>query len=157
MNDEIKFEIRFQEDEDKKSPGRLVGTLLTYEKRASDRAEVFKQGALTWPSGGIVINEQHERAAAIVRAVPELRGDEIIIDAALPDTQRGRDAAVNIRSGLYRGLSVEFLSLKEGLVGGVREIQSARLVRAGLVDDPAYSSSKVEVRNETAPRRRYWL
>ena len=90
----------------------LTGTLLTYGERASDRPELFERGAIDLDaitaSGGIVINRQHTRGAPITRVIPELRGDALVIDQALPDTQAGRDAAVEIRSGLMRGLSVEF-------------------------------------------------
>ena len=68
--DELTFEIRQMEDPTRESPGRLVGTLLTYEERANDRPEVFVSGALTWPETGILINEQHNRQSPILRAVP---------------------------------------------------------------------------------------
>ena len=44
--DTFDCEIRFEEDASKLSPGRLTGTLLTYEQRAGDRPEVFAAGAL---------------------------------------------------------------------------------------------------------------
>ena len=50
---EIRCAIEFREDETRQSPGRIVGSLLTYGKRARDRAEMFKPGALHWPAGGI--------------------------------------------------------------------------------------------------------
>ena len=56
-------------------PGRLMGTVLTYGERASDRAEIFETGALTWPADGVVLNRQHERGAPIMRVTPEVRGD----------------------------------------------------------------------------------
>ena len=73
------------------------------------------------------------RAARRSRAsIPELRGDELVIDTALPDTQAGRDAAVEIRDGLMRGLSVEFKALRARMVSGVRRIsKSATLVAGG--------------------------
>ena len=43
------------------------------------------------------LNEQHNRQAPIMRFTPELDGKELRIDAALPDTQRGRDAATMIK------------------------------------------------------------
>ena len=64
--DKLVFEIRQAEDPSRESPGRLVGTLLTYEERARDRNEVFRRGALTWPADGILINEQHNRQAPIL-------------------------------------------------------------------------------------------
>ena len=141
-------EVRFKEDETRLSPGRLTGTLLTYETRAADRPELFARGALYWPDDGIAINDQHNRKETIVRTVPFLDGDAIKIDVALPDTARGRDAAVNVRDGILPGLSIEFHAESEGKPGGLREIRRARLARAGLVDDPSYADSKVEVRNQ---------
>ena len=141
-------EVRFQEDETRLSPGRLTGTLLTYERRASDRQELFKRGSLYWPENGITINDQHNRKETIVRAVPFLDGDAIKIDVELPDTTRGRDCATNVRAGILPGLSIEFHAEKEARRGGLREIRRARLARAGLVDTPSYADSKVEVRNQ---------
>ena len=147
MKENLVCEVRFQEDPERLSPGRLSGTLLTYETRASDRSELFARGALHWPDTGITVNDQHNRQATIVRALPFLDGDAVKIDVSLPDTQRGRDAATNVRDGTLTGLSVEFFSEREARRGGLREIRRARLARAGLVDTPSYSDSKVEVRD----------
>ena len=66
----------------------------------------------------------------------------------LPNTTAGRDAATNVREGILTGLSVEFekRGLVQAMVGGVREIRSATLAAAGLVDMGSYSGSTVEVR-----------
>ena len=146
--DFLHCELRHEQDDTRQSPGRLTGTLLTYEERAGDRAELFVSGALEWPDGGIVINEQHNRQAPIVRAVPFVDGNEVRIDAPLPNTQRGRDAATNVREGILTGLSVEFRAIKEGRRGGVREIRQAVLRGAGLVDSSSYKGSAVEVREK---------
>ena len=143
--DTLIIPLEFRADDSRQSPGRIVGCLLRYETRAKDRAEVFASGALQWPADGIVLNVQHDRAQPIMRFVPELRGEEVVIDAPLPDTSRGRDAAVMIANQTMRGLSVEFKSLKEHRAAGVRRITSARLGGAGLVDDPSHVSS-VEIR-----------
>ena len=111
MTTEIRCKVELREDDTLASPGRLTGTLLTYGERASDRPELFERGSIDLDaikaSGGIVINRQHTRGAPIMRVIPELRGDALVIDTLLPDTSSGRDAAVEIRSGLMRGLSVE--------------------------------------------------
>ena len=156
---EIRCKLEIREDATLASPGRLTGTLLTYGERASDRPELFERGSIDLDaikaSGGIVVNRQHSRGAPITRVIPELRGDELIIDTLLPDTQAGRDAAVEIRSGLMRGLSVEFRALKARMVNGVRRIAAATLVAGGLVDDPSYAGSTVEVRDKGRPET--WL
>ena len=127
-------------------PGRLVGVLLTYGQPAGDRRERFTAGALSWPADGVVLRRQHERSAPIMRVVPEVRGSEVVIDAVLPDTAAGRDAATEIREGLFRGLSVEFRAKRQRYTAGVREIVSAELTGAGLVIKPSYVGSGVEVR-----------
>ena len=72
-----------------------------------------------------MLNRQHARGAPIMRVIPEVRGDAIVIDQPLPDTIAGRDAATEIRSGLLRGLSVSFEAGRQSFVGGVRRISSA--------------------------------
>ena len=158
--DELVFEIRQLDDPSRESPGRIYGVLLRYEEKARDRNEVFSRGALTWPEEGILINEQHNRQAPILRAVPYLDGDSVMIDAPVPNTTRGRDAVTNIREGVWTGLSVEFHSRSEGRRGNLRVIKDAYIGAAALVDSGAYSGSKVEVRAKTDVQRRIarlWL
>ena len=157
MNDELFIEVRFEDDETRASPGLLVGTLMTYEERAGDRPELFADGSLEWRENGIIVNEQHNRAAPILRAVPFLEGREVRIRQPFPNTQRGRDAATNLREGVFTGLSVEFAVMSEGLRGPLREIRKALLTGAALVDRASYSTSTAEVRQRTGRRRRMWL
>ena len=145
--DEIRCSIEVRADETRQGPGRIVGTLMVYGARARDRAEMFAPGALHWPDAGIILNEQHNRQSPILRFTPEVDGDEVRIDALLPDTQRGRDAATMIRNGTFQGLSIEFRSELEGRAAGVREIRRAHLSAAALVDSPSYGTS-VEVRGK---------
>ena len=157
MKNEIRCSVELMEDESRSSPGRLTGTLMKYETRAGDRAELFKSGSLEWDDAGIVLNEAHDRKQAIIRVVPENRNDEVILDFQLPDTARGRDAATSIRNKTLRGLSVEFRAVSEKMINGIRIITKAALLGAGLVDNPAYSQATVSVRNKKTPRRRIWL
>ena len=153
--DEIRCSVEVREDETRQSPGRLAGTLLTYGERASDRAELFEADALRWPDNGIVLRRQHNRGAPIMRVVPKVREGRVVIDAPLPDTAAGRDAAAEIRAGLLTGLSVEFRATAQRFTGGLRRITAALLSGAGLVDSPSYAGSAVEVRQKG--RRRLWL
>ena len=154
--DEFRCALEFRADESRQSPGRLVGTLLTYGERAGDRAEVFEAGALSWASDGVVLNRAHSDASPIMRVVPEVRGSEVVIDSALPNTTAGRDAAEELRTGLLKGLSVEFRAIRQTYRNGVRVIQEAMLGGAGLVTSPAYQGSTAEVRRKEGGRRR-WL
>ena len=71
------------------------------------------------------------------------------IDAPVPNTVTGTGMQSRIfREGIWTGLSVEFHSRSEGRRGNLREIRSAYLGAAALVDAGAYGGSKVEVRAE---------
>ena len=154
---EIRCRVELLEDVERRSPGRLVGTLLTYGEKSSDRAEVFAPGSLSWSPQGVVLRRQHDRSQPILRFIPELLDDKLVIDAILDDTLVGRSTATEIRSGLFTGLSVEFRASKERQREGLREIVSAELVGAGLVDSPSYANSHVDLRHKGLRRRRVWL
>ena len=151
-------EIRFEEDTTRQSPGRIVGVLGVYGERASDRPEMVMAGAFTFPDGGVVVNRQHERKSPIVRVHPRIDGNVVRVDQPLLDTTAGRDAAVEIRGGLMTGLSVEMYVKEERQRNGIREIISAYVPRAALVDSSSYLGATVEVRERLATaRRRLWL
>ena len=155
---ELLIEVRYEADATHKSPGRLTGVLLPYGQRAGDRPEIFERGALHWPDAGILVRAMHLREAPIMRAIPFLEGDELRLDSPIPDTTAGRDAAVNLREGVYTGLSVEFKAEREARRAGLRVIQRAALTGAGLVDYPSYRTALAEVRQQQERRaRKVWL
>ena len=156
--DEIRMAVEIREDEGRLGPGRLYGVVMPYNRRASDRPELFEAGSLKWPEDGIVLNRQHLRTSPIMRVKPIVVGDEVRIDQRLPDTEAGRSAATEIREGLFTGLSIEFQSLRETVSSGIRRITSAALKAIALVDNPSYSAASVEVRAKPRQkRRRVWL
>ena len=89
-----------------------------------------------------------------MRVVPIERDGAVILDAPLPDTTAGRDAAREMRAGLFTGLSVEFRAALTRHVAGIRRVKRAMLTGAGLVFNPSYPGSAVEVRGR---RRRFVL
>ena len=119
---------------------------LTYETRARDRAELFTSGALRWHADGFNINVQHDRKNAVVRVLPYVEDGAVKISAPLPNTTAGRDAAENIRTGVFTGLSIEFQAEREKRELGIRRIDRAFVAGAALVDKPSYGDSTVEVR-----------
>ena len=149
-------EVRIEADPERQGPGILKGVLMPYGERASDRAEVFDRGSLTWPEGGVVLRAQHDRNQPLARFEPIDQGESVAVAIRLPETQAGRDAATNVREGVYRGLSVEFIAKAEARQAGVRHLQRALLVGAGLVDDPSYTGATVAVRHRRTTRR-VWL
>ena len=144
--DVLNCEVRFLEDETRVSPGRLIAQLMRYGEVASDRREMFEAGSLRFPAQGLLIDEQHNRSAPILRAQPITDGNTIRIDHPFPNTQRGRDAATNLREKVLTGLSVSFVAEKEEMRDGVRVITRAYAPRAGLVDTPSYTGSTAEMR-----------
>lgn len=148
MTDSIDFEIRHADlDGGRGGPGKLEGTLMVYEQRASDRPEVFAKDSLHWPDS-ITINLNHDRRQLVARTTPFVVGNEVRISAELPNTSAGRDAAELVRTGTATGLSIEFRSESEGTRGGVREIRRALLGAAALVDSPSHKTT-VEIREKS--------
>ena len=143
---------------DASGPGRLSGILMVYNEVIADaRGHVFLPGSLSWEDDGILLNLSHDRKQPLMRVQPETNGDKVLLAAALPDTQRGRDAAIMVRNHTFRGLSAEVQVHGARMVGGRREITAAHLAAAALVDTPAIRSATVEVHKRQRTRRRVWL
>ena len=151
--DEIRCAIKI-EDRAEGKPSRLVGVLLPFGKQAQDRAEMFLPGSLSWPEDGVLLRRQHNRSQPILKFLPIQDEEGLKVDAPIPDTVAGRDAAEEIRSGLFSGLSVEFRATKQTILSGVRRIAAGVLCGAGLVDSPSYSQAKVEVEARAKAERR---
>ena len=97
------------------------------------------------------------RGEAVMSFDPVVDGATIRIDAPLPDTQLGRQVATEVRSGQRSALSVEFVSLDEARVQGVRELRSALIQGAALVPLGSYNQARAEVRERAGRRfRRSW-
>ena len=158
MADTIELHAAVELHADPGGPGRLTGTIATYNEESRDaRRHVFAPGSLKWDSSGIVLNRQHTRAAPIARVTPMVDGDRIVVDHVLPDTAAGRDAAAEVRSGLMTGLSAEVRIDRDKRDGGRRMILESELVGVGLVDRAAFETAQVSVHERQRARRRVWL
>ena len=138
--------------EERETPGRVSGVLLPLGRVASDRQELFVAGAPRFPAGGVRLLRGH-KGEEVMKFDPIETETAIRIDAALPDTELGRQVAKEIRSGERSALSVEFYSLEERSTSGVREIVSALVDSTALVAAGSYAQSTAEVRER---RRRRW-
>ena len=134
---------------------RLTGTVLRYNDVAvvAGQPERFAPGAFGDTSAfDVILNVQHQRTRPIARTGSGLTlrdGPESLTMAAeLPQTRDAADTLELVRSGVLRGLSVEFRAIRESFVGGVRVIHEAVLTGLGVVDRPAYPASVVEARAE---------
>ena len=141
--------------------GRLLtGPALVYGDVSPDFRERFEPLAFG-QIGPVALNLQHDRAVVLVRAEDVELTDSVRaleVRASLPPDS----AAVNlVKRGALTGFSVEFLAREERREGDVRVIERAELTGLALVDRPAYSASKAEVRASTAhgagPLPRVWL
>ena len=62
--------------------------------------------------------------------------------------------AASVRSGKTPGLSIEFHSLDEAQVQGVREVRQALVVAVATVPSGSYDLARAELRSK---RKRYFL
>ena len=146
------FELRFDSDE-----RRITGTAMRYGDVAvlpwGDK-ERFEPGAFGEVAGAdVILNIQHDRAQPIARTLGgTLRlsdsSGELTIDATLPDTPAANGALANVRAGILRGFSVEFMPKETRKEDGVIIVEKASLPAIGLVDRPAYKKSRVHPRSE---------
>ena len=141
---------------------RVSGVLLRYGDVAALPwgRERFEPGAFGDVTGAdVILNTAHERARPLARTGGG--GLELIdtrealnIRATLPITQDANDTLSLIKSGVLRGLSLEFSSIAERMEGDTRILERAELRGLAVVDRPAYSDSLVTARAELRQRGR---
>ena len=137
------------------TPARLVGCILAVGRVAVDRQEVFTPGSVAFPASGVRLLLEH-RGREVMRFTPveDATAGEWRIDAELPDTPEGREAAALVQSGQRKGLSVEFFALAEKRVSQVREVRSAFVEATALCREGCYDQARVELRSRAV---RVWL
>ena len=99
----------------------------------------------------VILNFQHRRDRPLARTgggglVVSDSPTALTVRATLPETREADDALALVKSGVLRGLSIEFRAVRERLDAGVRVIEVAELSGVGLVDRPAYPASIADVR-----------
>ena len=142
----------------------LEGTALVYGDvaRVGSRPERFEAGALGADVGSldILLNVQHDRARALARTgggglVLTDTPEALEVRAELAQTRESDDCLALVEAGVLRGLSLEFVSLREHREGTTRVITRARLVGVAVVDRPAYKASTVAARAEVETPNRW--
>ena len=115
-----------------------------------ERFSVFAFDRYLRSGRGTRLNLQHDDALTIGSTGDVLTladsPAELRMVAELPSGDAYDSVLSLVGDGLTRGLSVEFHAIDERRTNGVRVIQRATLPALGIVDDPAYSASGVEVR-----------
>ena len=146
---------------------RMSGVALRFGVQAVDRRERFAPGAFDLSGADVVLgaagHPATNRPLARTGGGLELEADATALrfSAELPETRDADDALANVRSGIYRNVSIEFRALRARMVAGVREIQRAALVGVVVLPRGAYADTTVAVRGaaDTPTRRRpgAWL
>ena len=137
------------------SPGRLTGTILPVGRVAGDRPELFVGSGVQTPSEGIALLPEHRSSRVVMRFDPIVASDgSLQVDHLLPDSPAGREMAASVRSGRTPGLSVEFHSLDEAHVQGVREVRQSLITAVATVPSQSYDQARAEVRTQ---KPRYYL
>ena len=145
--------LEFREDSTRLSPGTISGSLLKYGEtiRHERGLEVFEPRSLTWDKDhGIVLYNSHEQRERkpVGIVFPEDNGTEARFTFNLPDSPAGRRLATEVRNQKLKGLSIEFRSLSEKVVQGIRRIAKAAVSGIAAVETPAYQTASLEVRDK---------
>ena len=134
------------------SPGRLVGLILPVGRVAGDRPELFVGAGVQTPAEGIALLPEHRSTTVVMRFDPIRKADgSLQVDHRLPNSPEGRALAASVRSGATTGLSVEFHSLDEAQVQGVREVRQSLVTAVATVPRQSYDQARAEVRSKTRP------
>ena len=151
-NETLVFPVEFRETDDD-SPGVVSGLILPVGRIAADRKEVFTPGSATFPEGGVRLLLEHE-GREVMAFAPIVVEDGYRIEAVLPSSPEGIEAAELVRSGKRSSLSVEFQTLEEERVSEVREVRRALVSAAALVPSGAYEQARAELRGREP---RWWF
>ena len=149
--------IETRRGELRRLPGRrLEGTVMAYGSEAliggvRERFSMFAFDGWLRSGAETRLNVMHQPDLVVAS---RRRGDLVLLDSPAALSMRAElptgDAYDSVLSlvgeGLTRGLSVEFNPLEERRTNGVRVVQRATLPGLGIVDEPAYQQSAVEVR-----------
>ena len=127
----------------------LRGIVTRYGEIASDRPERFAPFAYQPLPPTVPVNVQHREQMVFARGADVVltdAPDALRMAARIPPGDAGDAVLGMVESRMLTGLSSEFVAVLDPKVGGVRVVQRALLAGIGVVDQPSYSGSVVEVR-----------
>ena len=152
-NDKLIYAVELRASSTDDSPGTLSGLIVPIGRIAADRKEVFTPGSAVFPDGGVKLLLEHQ-GREVMAFEPVAGFDGYRIEAALPDSDAGREAAELVQSGKRSSLSVEFEAIEEERVSEVREVRRALISAAALVPAGAYEQARAELRSREL---QWWL
>ena len=153
-------EIRFRELRQDGKRG-LHGKVLVYGDEAvlPWGRERFERGAFGLVENlDVILNAQHDRQTPLARTgggglFLSDNHEALEMEANLADTQPANDILELVKSGVLRGLSIEFFAEEERTENDLRIIEKAQLVGLAVVDNGAYPTSNVEARRRLKKAR----
>ena len=137
----------------------IAGTVVRYGDVAKLPwgQERFVRGSVVWTED-TMLTLQHDRAKALARVgaglVLEDTEETLTMRATMPQTTLGNDTLELVRSGVLRGLSLEFVPERTRNEGRVAVVERARMTGLSVVDVPAYSESVIARERAKAVGRR---
>lgn len=151
-------QIECRASDDRSTAGRIYGTLVETGRMASKTVrEIIVAGALKWPAEGIALRAEH-LGREVMRFVPKIEGNKIVIDEQLPDTPTGREVAQNIRSGKHGEMSIEYIATRAEEVQGVEEVLDGMLLGVTPCAAGCFGGQATVAVRESKPKRIYpWL
>ena len=134
----------------------VTGIAVRYgdEARIYGYRERIAKGALKLPERKANLTMQHDRAMPLGLLEWQEDDDALRFRTELSEGARQDQALQDVRAGLLRGASLEFMPEKEKLLetdtekGPLYEIVKAKVMRLSLVDDGAYPQSSINLRFE---------
>ena len=134
----------------------LSGVALRYGDiaRIGGQREKFLPGSFPdVERADILLNRQHLRERPLARSnggglTVSDSPQALSIRADLPRTADSDETLELVKSGVLRGLSIEFKALRESQENGTRVVSLAKLFAVAVVDSGAYPASMVEARQK---------
>ena len=137
------------------SPGTIAGPVVVYGDVATlpgGVRETIAPGAFgNLADADVIAHYFHDRNQPLGRTrgggLTLMDSEEMLwAELELPNTQRGRDVATEVRLGILQGYSSEFIAGRKQTTGMNVRVVDAILRGTGVVDIPAYRRSQVSVR-----------
>ena len=150
--------VECRASDDRSTAGRIYGVLVETGRMASKTVrEIIVPGALKWAGNGVALRAEH-LGREVMRFIPKVDGNKIVIDDHLPDTAIGREVADNIRSGRQRELSIEYVATRSADVQGVEEVLDGMLLGVTPCVAGCFGAQATVSVREASKRREYpWL
>ena len=135
----------------------LTGSAMRYGDVAElpwGERERFKPGAFgDLRNADVRLNVQHDRGRLLARTGGgglTLRDNAAALEiwAELPKTREADDTLELVRTGVLRGLSIEFMPERTSMQGDITTVERADLLGVAVVDIPAYPAAEVAARQK---------